>query len=144
MFTKLLFIILSIGLFFTGCEFTKKKQVLVKRSDIVQKTLGIEGMTCMGCEVTLEGSISKIEGVVKVKASLASDSATIEYDKTKTNVAEITKIIKAEGYTIGTKTPIVDNESYEDNKPLLVNSEYVVKQTINKNTSNHKTDRVHP
>ncbi len=126
MFTKLLFIILSIGLIFIGCDSTEKKQVIVKQSDIVLKTIGIEGMTCVGCEVTLEDSISKIEGVVKVKASVASDSATVSYDKTKTNLAEITKTIKSEGYTPRTKTSVI----YEDDKLVVVDPKYVVEQTI--------------
>lgn len=129
-FIKLLFIILSIGLFFIGCDSTEKKQVVVKQSDIVQKTIGIEGMTCVGCEVTLEGSISKIEGVVKVKASVASDSATVSYDKTKTNLAEITKTIKSEGYTPRTNASVVDNDTYKDDKPVVVDPKYVVEETI--------------
>jgi copper chaperone CopZ len=87
--------------FITSClspESKSKKVITVKASDIVKKSIGVNGMTCVGCEVTLEGNISKIEGVVNVKASHTDKEAVIEFDSTKTDIVTITKVIKESGY----------------------------------------------
>jgi len=89
-------------LLLSACADQKKevKNITVKKSDIVMKSLGINGMTCVGCEVTLESTLSKIEGVVTVKASASTDSAAITYDKSRTDVKTITKAIKTLGYEV--------------------------------------------
>ncbi|MDF1884145.1 heavy-metal-associated domain-containing protein [Sulfurimonas sp. SAG-AH-194-C21] len=91
---------LSTTLVFVSCSAEKKetKTIIVKKSDIVLKKIGVDGMTCMGCEVTLEGAISKIEGVTKVKASAEDGSAEVEFDKTKTDLNTIVKTIQDAGY----------------------------------------------
>ena len=75
-----------------------EKVIVIKASDIVRKSIDVNGMTCVGCEVTLEDNISKIEGVVSVKASHTEKKAIIEFDSTKTDIKTITKAIKASGY----------------------------------------------
>ncbi len=75
-----------------------QETIVVKKSNIVKKCIGVEGMTCVGCEVTLEDNVSKIKGVVKVKASSKDDEATIEYDSTQTDFLSITNAIKEAGY----------------------------------------------
>ncbi len=100
---KILIIILVIinGSFLTSCNSSDKKPekvILVKESDIVREKIGVNGMTCVGCEVTLEENISKIEGVVSVKASHTEKEAIIEFDSTKTDINTITKTIKESGY----------------------------------------------
>jgi periplasmic mercuric ion binding protein len=85
----------------TSCSSSDKKNekvIVVKESDIVRESIGVNGMTCVGCEVTLEENISKIEGVVSVKASHTEKKATIEFDSTKTDIKTITKTIKESGY----------------------------------------------
>ena len=84
-----------------SCSLSNKKNekaIVIKESDIVRKSIGVNGMTCVGCEVTLEQNISKIEGVVSVKASHTEKKATIEFDSTKTDIKTITKTIKETGY----------------------------------------------
>jgi len=85
----------------TSCTSSDKKSekvIVVKESDIVREKIGVNGMTCVGCEVTLEDNISKIEGVVSVKASHTEKEAIIEFDSTKTDINTITKTIKESGY----------------------------------------------
>ena len=86
---------------FLGCTQEKKQKIVeVKASNIVQKRIGVEGMTCVGCEVTLEKALSKVEGVVKVKASAKHNEAYISYDKSKTDKEAIAKEIKEAGYKV--------------------------------------------
>ena len=99
MITNLLIIL---SLFFASCSQNneEEKTVIVKKSDIVLKKIGVDGMTCMGCEVTLEHAISKIEGVTHVKASAKNASAEISFDKTKTDLDTISKTIQDSGYKV--------------------------------------------
>jgi len=72
----------------------------VKKENIGIKKLSVEGMTCLGCEVTLEKAVSKVDGVIHVKASLSDKSVEIEYDKTKTHSNDLKKAILEKGYKL--------------------------------------------
>ena len=93
--------ILSILLIVNSCEFTNKsnkQEIIIKKSDIIRKQIGVSGMNCVGCEVTLEENISKIKGVTKVKASHKNKEAIIEFDSTKTDIIKISNEIRKAGY----------------------------------------------
>jgi len=93
--------IINVSVITSSCTSSDKKTekvIVVKESDIVREKIGVNGMTCVGCEVTLEENISKIEGVVSVKASHTEKEAIIEFDSTKTDINTITKTIKESGY----------------------------------------------
>ncbi len=47
---------------------------------LISKVLEVQGMSCPSCEMKIENTLRKIEGVVKVKASLAQSRVTVEYD----------------------------------------------------------------
>lgn len=59
-----------------------------------QVTLQVDGMTSPTCPVLLKSAVSKIKGVKRVDASLASHSATIEYDEHQTNLDQIRDAIE--------------------------------------------------
>ena len=93
--------IINVSVITSSCTSSGKKTekvIVVKESDIFKEKIGVNGMTCVGCEVTLEENISKIEGVVSVKASHTEKEAIIEFDSTKTDINTITKTIKESGY----------------------------------------------
>ena len=98
---KILYVAFILGLgWVSACSnrTNTTEKVYVKKSDIVKKCIGVEGMTCVGCEVTLEDKVKGIKGVVSVKASSSDDEATIEFDTTKTDFLSITRAIKEAGY----------------------------------------------
>jgi len=79
-----------------------KKELIpsVKKENISTKKLSVDGMTCLGCEVTLEKAVSKVDGVLHVKASFSDKSVEIEYDKTKTDSNELKGAILKKGYKL--------------------------------------------
>lgn len=98
---KMMFMFLCTALVFFSTQLmadNTAQKVVVKKSNIVKRTIGVKGMTCVGCEVTLEKSIKKVHGVVAVKASASGKNAVIQYDKTKTDEATVTKMIEKMGY----------------------------------------------
>jgi len=76
------------------------KEIVINQSDIVKRTFEVHGMTCVGCEVTLEETVSDIEGVVTTKADHSNNNLVIEFDSTKTDVLSIKNAIKDLGYKI--------------------------------------------
>jgi len=91
-------IFFSFTLLFSCSNNKSNKTIIIKQQDIIQKKIGVNGMTCVGCEVTLEDNVKKIKGVVTVKASHTKNEAIIEFDSTKTNIIKISNEIRKAGY----------------------------------------------
>lgn len=102
---KPVFILLILAAMLSCNREQKENQeiIVVRKSDIVRETLGVGGMSCVGCEVTVEKSISTINGVVHVKASHKDNQVVIEFDSTKTNLSVIEQQIREAGYKIISK-----------------------------------------
>ena len=65
----------------------------------VSITLGIEGMTCEGCENTIRKRLTKIPGVIKVEPSHKKAEAKIEVDSAKFHYPDFESAIEEVGYT---------------------------------------------
>ena len=98
-------LLISTSLFFTACgsESSKTEVIHVKASDVTKKELDVTGMTCVGCEARLEKALLKVEGVLKFKASAKNNTASVEFDKSKTDVEKISKVLKEMGYDSSAK-----------------------------------------
>lgn len=66
---------------------------------ILTEILKVDGMTCHNCENTIEKAISKLAGVVKVKASFKTRNVIIKYDANKLSKKDIVSSIEKVGYT---------------------------------------------
>ena len=87
---------ISFSFLFVACDSKapKTEVMTVKASNLVKETVPVKGMTCVGCETRLEKSVSKLEGVVTFKASSQNNSATLEFDKSKTDLKTVQKSLK--------------------------------------------------
>ncbi|MFQ6051337.1 MAG: heavy metal translocating P-type ATPase [Candidatus Hydrothermarchaeota archaeon] len=63
-------------------------------------TIGLEGMTCASCAVTIENALSKLDGVSEVSVNLAAEKASIKYDSDIIGVDEILEKIREVGYEV--------------------------------------------
>lgn len=75
-------------------------QPVVDESSINRIELGIEGMTCVGCEGTVTHQINQLEGILSSEISYENGNAIIEYDQSKTSEKEISQVIISTGYTV--------------------------------------------
>ncbi|MFC4268877.1 mercuric transport protein MerTP [Polaribacter marinivivus] len=82
---------------------SEKQIVVVDKSNIKITEYKISGMTCASCEAHVNHEVNKLNGIVNSKTSYENGNAIIEYDKTKTNEAEIEKAINATGYKVTDK-----------------------------------------
>ncbi len=67
-------------------------------NEIKTVKLKITGMTCVSCSNHVSTALKNIDGVIKQSVEYPEDVATIKYDASKTNPAEMIKAIEKAGY----------------------------------------------
>ena len=75
-------------------------------------TLKIGGMHCASCSAYLEKELSKTDGISNVSVSIATNTATFEYDKNIASMSEIDSVVKECGF-------FIDNEDENLKKKKL-------------------------
>lgn len=60
--------------------------------------IAVNGMTCSGCERTVQTAVGNITGVQSVKASHLDSTAIVTFDKTKATFEEMQAAITDKGY----------------------------------------------
>lgn len=78
----------------------QKQVVYVQESQVETVTFDIEGMTCTGCEATVEHAASGVEGVLEADASYDTGKATIKFDRSRTNPEIIAAVINKTGFKV--------------------------------------------
>jgi copper chaperone CopZ len=66
---------------------------------IKKRTIHVSGMTCEGCEATIDNTLSKIDGIKAVKAD-KTGRVYVEYNLRNINLEAIEKIISDLNYEI--------------------------------------------
>lgn len=78
----------------------KKQVIIIDKNDIQTAEFKISGMTCQGCEEEVKHEVNKLTGIIKADVSYEKGTAEIQFDKSKTNIEEITKAINSIGYKV--------------------------------------------
>lgn len=68
--------------------------------NVITEILKVDGMTCHNCEKTVEKALSKLDGVVKVKASFHNRNVIVKYNPDKVTKKEMAAAVEKVGYTI--------------------------------------------
>lgn len=63
-----------------------------------QVTLALEGITCASCAMRIEKGLKKVVGVKDASVNLASERATVTYDPTQTDLAQLIQKVETVGY----------------------------------------------
>ena len=82
---------------------TENKTIVTDQSKIQKVEFKINGMTCSGCEEHVNHEVNKLSGIIKSTASFENENAIVEFDNSKTNIAEIEKAINGTGYSVTDK-----------------------------------------
>ncbi|POB11576.1 heavy-metal-associated domain-containing protein [Sulfobacillus sp. hq2] len=61
-------------------------------------TLGVKGMTCNHCVMTVTNALKEVDGVKAANVSLEQEDAKITFDESKTNIDAIKKAVIDAGY----------------------------------------------
>ncbi len=65
------------------------------------RSFRVKGMTCVGCERTIERTLTQLNGVTAAKASFANNTVKVEYDPSVAGTLVLAAALEAEGYTLG-------------------------------------------
>jgi mercuric ion transport protein len=74
--------------------------VYVEQSNVKEIRVTIEGMTCAGCEAHIESEVTKLDGILNVKANYEVANTIVKYDETRVDLAKIETAILSTGYKI--------------------------------------------
>jgi copper chaperone len=111
---KNLFFIVLVAALIASCSGKSVKPGDAAASALASKTvtLSVEGMTCTGCENTIQEAVTKIDGVTAIKASHLDSTAVVTFDPSKTSIADIGSAITEAGYEYkGEKTTTAPAEA---------------------------------
>jgi len=96
--TAILLVLVTV-LFSVSCNRNKQEkssaQTVASRLEVL-----IEGMTCTGCEQTIQRNVGKLEGVKSVKASFSEGRAIIEYLPDMVDTLKIREAVTGSGYKV--------------------------------------------
>lgn len=73
---------------------------------MTKKIYKIRGMHCRSCEILIEGNISEIPGVKKVKVDHKKGVAEVEYEQAPVATERVAEAIREAGYEIGEKADL--------------------------------------
>jgi copper chaperone CopZ len=99
---------LSVGLILTvyiliaaSCTGNSKKSAAPEKNQEVSVIeVSIGGMSCTGCEQTIQNNVGKLDGIKSVKATFTNGIAIIEYYEGLTDTTVIKGAISGCGYTV--------------------------------------------
>jgi len=60
--------------------------------------ISVEGLSCLACEIPVRHALRKIDGVKAIQVSAATKTATVEYERAKTNPEQLVAAINSTGY----------------------------------------------
>jgi len=87
------------GIFFP--ENNVSKTIIIKENDIVEASLTVKGMTCTGCEHSVNYALTSSEGVIEASASYETGIASVKFDKSKISIDQLaTAVEKKTGYKV--------------------------------------------
>lgn len=70
--------------------------------------LPVKGMRCAGCAGRLDRALKAADGVTMVGVNLASESAEIAYDPSRTDPAALAAVVAATGFTVPATDLVID------------------------------------
>lgn len=74
----------------------------------------VEGMTCSGCERTVQRVVGNIEGVQSAKADLTTSTVSVEYDSSKVTIDKIKNAVNGVGYKFVGERPSAGQRESSD------------------------------
>jgi len=78
-----------------------KENIVVAKENIEEAKLQIEGMTCSSCEHHVNKSLIDHKAVIEASSSFESGLAIVKYDKSRTSIEELSKVVETEtGYKV--------------------------------------------
>jgi len=71
----------------------------VESGQVKNVVLKITGMTCASCQITVQKSLARLDGVIQAEVSLEEKSALVKYDPAKITPEQFMEVTATVGYT---------------------------------------------
>lgn len=94
----LFFVFLYTALSCTGNNKKSEEGNIHQEISMIEVSIG--GMSCTGCEQTIQNNVGKLDGIKSVKATFTNGIAIIEYYEGMTDTTVIKEAISGCGYTV--------------------------------------------
>ena len=94
----LFFVPVLMIVFAVACTGKSKKNI--ESMEVSGIEISIQGMTCTGCEQTIQANISKLEGVKSVKATFADGKALVEFVPSLVDTVMMKEAVTSAGYVV--------------------------------------------
>jgi copper chaperone CopZ len=78
----------------------------------------VEGMSCATCEIAVRHALKRIDGVKSAHVSVATKTATVDYEPAKTNPKQLVVAINSTGYRASLPDKVNDFASMATNKNI--------------------------
>lgn len=63
-------------------------------------TMDVQGMSCGHCKMSVEGALTKLDGVSVAEVNLEAGKVDVTFDKSKVNVDAMIEAIEEQGYDV--------------------------------------------
>ncbi|MBW3544260.1 MAG: cation transporter, partial [Bacteroidetes bacterium] len=78
-----------------------KTETVVAKADLLEARLSIKGMTCAGCESSVNHALAKQIGVVEASADYETGTAMVKYDASVVGPEAFKEVVESEvGYQV--------------------------------------------
>jgi copper chaperone CopZ len=74
--------------------------VIIAPENLMALKFEVSGMSCTGCENTINASVKTLPGIGEVTSSHTDSFTLVKFDKTLTTAEAIKDAIEAKGYTV--------------------------------------------
>lgn len=71
-----------------------------EESEMTERTLNVEGMSCGHCKAAVEEELGKLEGVRSSDANFEQGTVEVRYDDSKVSDEELKGAVEEAGYTL--------------------------------------------
>lgn len=108
--------IFALALMIAGCsgQANKKQDSASQSATVISPEnlkvieISVYGMSCEGCERTIQTAVGKLPGIQEVKASHLDSAVIVKFDKTLSDFGDMKTAITEKGYTVNEYTEIVE------------------------------------
>jgi copper chaperone CopZ len=98
---KIIHYLFFLVILFSACNFdSSQKKSEPQVLELTRLEIVVEGMTCEGCENTVQEQLKKIEGVSAVSASHVDEIVIVEADTSLSKIDALEEAINSLGYTV--------------------------------------------
>ena len=102
----------------------------------------VEGMTCVTCETAVRHALKRIDGVQSAHASVATKSATVDFEPEKTNPEQLVAAINSTGYRALLPAKMNNSKSMAKNKNSNAAQKELARASSQENAAATTADQV--